>query len=336
MTNPVSCIALMGPTASGKTDLAVALAEQLPCDIISVDSAQIYRDMDIGTAKPDAATLARAPHQLLDILDPGETYSASLFRRQALAAIQRSTAAGRIPLLVGGTMLYFKALLYGIAEMPPADPAVRASIEQQARQHGWESVHQQLALHDPVAARRINVADTQRLQRALEVYLVSGKSVTDWQQGRASASAQKSHGAPLAPDLPTNVIQLAVAPLDRSELHRRIEQRFYGMVEDGLVEEVRRLWQRPDLDSKMPSMRAVGYRQVIDYLEGRVDRTQMMSAGVVATRQLAKRQLTWLRSWRQLQWILTDASGATVAAPSPVAGMTPVEAAIYYLGKSAG
>ncbi len=326
----------MGPTASGKTDLAIALAGHLPGDIISVDSAQVYRGMDIGTAKPDAETLARAPHQLLDILDPSEPYSAARFRQQALSAMRRSIARGRTPLLVGGTMLYFKALLYGISEMPPADPQVRDSIEREAREHGWESVHQRLTLCDPVAARRIKVADTQRLQRALEVYLVSGRNLTEWQQGRASATAQKDALAPLAADLPGPIVQLALAPLERSDLHRRIEQRFNAMIAAGLVEEVRGLWQRPDLHPGLPSMRSVGYRQVIDYLEGKLDLEQMIAAGVIATRQLAKRQLTWMRSWRRLDWILTDSGGSVVKAPEPVAGMTPLEAAIYYLGKSAG
>ncbi len=326
----------MGPTASGKTDLAIALAEHLPCDIISVDSAQIYRGMNIGTAKPDPATLARSPHQLLDILDPAEIYSASRFRQDALAAMRRSVTAGRTPLLVGGTMLYFKTLLYGISEMPPANPRVRASIEHQAREQGWASVHQRLALCDPVAAKRINVTDTQRLQRALEVYLVSGRSLTEWQQGRASASAQKSEVSPLATDLPGVVVQLALAPVDRADLHRRIEHRFRAMVDAGLVEEVRELWRRGDLHAGLPSMRAVGYRQVVDYLEGRLDREQMITAGIISTRQLAKRQLTWMRSWRRLNWIQTDATGSVAQAPEPVAGMTPLEAAIYYLRKSAG
>ena len=328
-------IALMGPTASGKTALALALSECLPCDIISVDSVQVYRGLDIGTAKPDAETLRRAPHHLLGFIDPAEIYSVGQFRRQALAAMGESLAAGRIPLLVGGTMLYFKALLYGLAELPAADAGIRGQIELQARQQGWESVHQRLAEIDPDSARRINVADSQRLQRALEVYLVSGKTMTEWQQGQVSGSVQKTAGAPLAPDLPGSVLQLALAPQQRAELHRRIEQRFRLMVEQGLVEEVRQLWQRPDLHRGLPCMRAVGYRQVIDYLEGELSFDQMIAAGVIATRQLAKRQLTWLRSWRQLQWIVTDPSGATVLQPEVVAAMTPLEAAIYYLGKSA-
>jgi tRNA dimethylallyltransferase len=327
-------ITLMGPTASGKTDLAIALANEFPCDIISVDSAQVYRDMDLGTAKPDAATLLRAPHALLGFLDPAEAYSAAVFRQQALQAIEQSIAAGRIPLLVGGTMLYFKALLYGIAELPAASPDIRAQIEQQAQKEGWASVHRQLAQHDPVAAQRINPADSQRLQRALEVYLVSGKTLTQWQQGQLGGSQQKQHDAKIAADIPGTVVQLALAPVDRAVLHQRIEQRFRAMVAAGLVEEVRQLWRRPDLQRTMPSMRAVGYRQVIGYLEGELDFAQMIEAGIVATRQLAKRQLTWLRSWQQLQWILTDASGTTVLQPKSVAGLTPFDAAINYLRKA--
>ncbi len=329
-------IALMGPTASGKTALACALAQCLPCDIINVDSVQVYRDMDIGTAKPDAETLRAAPHRLLGFLDPAQVYSVAQFRQQALAAMQESIAAGRIPLLVGGTMLYFKALLYGIAELPPADADIRKDIEIQAQQRGWQFVHQRLAQVDPESARRINVADSQRLQRALEVYLVSGKSMTEWQRGQVSGNEQKNADAQLAADIPGTVLQLALAPQQRTELHRRIEQRFRHMVAQGLVEEVRQLWLRPELNPSLPAMRAVGYRQVIDYLEGELDFDQMIEAGVIATRQLAKRQLTWLRSWRQLHWILTDASGAKAVEPAPVVDMTPLQAAIYYLRKPAG
>jgi tRNA dimethylallyltransferase len=329
-------IALMGPTASGKTALACALAQCLPCDIINVDSVQVYRDMDIGTAKPDVETLRAAPHRLLGFLDPAQVYSVAQFRQQALAAMQESIAAGRIPLLVGGTMLYFKALLYGIAELPPADADIRKDIEIQAQQRGWQFVHQRLAQVDPESARRINVADSQRLQRALEVYLVSGKSMTEWQRGQVSGNEQKNADAQLAADIPGTVLQLALAPQQRTELHRRIEQRFRHMVAQGLVEEVRQLWLRPELNPSLPAMRAVGYRQVIDYLEGELDFDQMIEAGVIATRQLAKRQLTWLRSWRQLHWILTDASGAKAVEPAPVADMTPLQAAIYYLRKPAG
>jgi tRNA dimethylallyltransferase len=325
----------MGPTAAGKTELAVALAQQLPCDIINVDSVQVYRGMDIGTAKPDAQTLRLAPHQLLGFLDPSQAYSAAAFRQQALAAMTRSIAAGRIPLLVGGTMLYFKALLYGLAQLPGADAAIRQSIEAQAREQGWESVHRRLAEVDPVSAQRIHVADSQRLQRALEVYLCSGKTLAQWQQGRVSATEQKKVAGQLAADLPGPVLQLGLTPLERSVLHQRIEQRFRRMLQQGLIEEVRQLWQRPDLHSALPAMRAVGYRQVIAYLEGELEFDQMIESGIIATRQLAKRQLTWLRSWRQLQWIQTDAAGSSVLAPARVANRPPLEAAIYYLRKSA-
>ncbi len=328
-------ITLMGPTASGKTDLAIALAESMPCDIISVDSAQVYRGMDIGTAKPDAGTLRRAPHQLLDFLDPADAYSVVRFRRDALDAIHRSIAAKRIPLLVGGTMLYFKALIYGIAELPPADSKIRADIEAEARQHGWATIHRRLAGVDPVAARRIHSSDSQRLQRALEVYEISGRSLTRWQQGQVPGDAQKDPLAAFAPDLPAPVVQLALAPLDRGELHRRIEQRFRLMVESGLVEEARALWQRPDLPPGLPAMRAVGYRQVIEYLEGRTSIDQMIEAGIVATRQLAKRQLTWLRSWQHLNWLWTDAGGSSVMAPPQVADCSPLQGAIYYLRNKA-
>jgi tRNA dimethylallyltransferase len=218
--------------------------------------------------------------------------------------------------------------------LPAASPDIRAQIEQQAQKEGWASVHRQLAQHDPVAAQRINPADSQRLQRALEVYLVSGKTLTQWQQGQLGGSQQKQHDAKIAADIPGTVVQLALAPVDRAVLHQRIEQRFRAMVAAGLVEEVRQLWRRPDLQRTMPSMRAVGYRQVIGYLEGELDFAQMIEAGIVATRQLAKRQLTWLRSWQQLQWILTDASGTTVLQPKSVAGLTPFDAAINYLRKA--
>lgn len=324
-------ITLMGPTASGKTELAIALSEHLPCDIISVDSAQVYRDMDIGTAKPDAATLRRAPHQLLGFLDPAQAYSAAQFREDALTAIHRSLGAGRTPLLVGGTMLYFKALLYGLSELPPADAEIRDSIERQAAERGWGHIHQRLQAVDPVAAQRIKPGDSQRLQRALEVYLSSGKSLSDWQRGDTTAAAQRDVSAALAADIPAQVVQLALAPLDRQVLHRRIDARFRAMLDEGLVEEVRALWQRPELSTQLPAMRAVGYRQVIDYLEGDSSFDQMIEKGVIATRQLAKRQLTWLRSWQHLQWLWSDSEGRRLLEPAPVVGMTPLEGAIYYL-----
>ena len=326
-------ITLMGPTAAGKTDLAIALAEHYPCELVNVDSAQVFRDMDIGTAKPDAATLARAPHRLMSFLDPAESYSVARFRVEALAAMADIIARGRIPLLVGGTMLYFRALLYGIAELPAADAQVRADIEAQAQAEGWASVHASLAAVDPEAAQRIRPTDAQRLQRALEVYRVSGKSMTAWH--RQQQTGDHRVAGPLAADLPCEVVQLAIAPLDRQVLHRRIARRFDAMLAAGLVEEVRALYQRGDLSPQLPALRAVGYRQVWDFLAGELDEADMRERGIIATRQLAKRQLTWLRKWQGLNWLLTDESGEKVLGPEAVAAMNPVQAAIYYLGKTA-
>ena len=326
-------ICLMGPTASGKTELAMAIARHLPCDIISVDSAQVYRGLTIGTAKPDSATLARFPHRLMNILEPEEAYSVVRFRNDALSAIKASLAAGRIPLLVGGTMLYFKALLYGIDELPAADPAVRAAIEQQADSEGWDSVHRRLAACDPDAAARLHVGDTQRVQRALEVYLVSGRSMTSWQARSPDVAAQKRPGASYAADLPCGVLPIALAPLERSVLHQRIASRFHAMLARGLIEEVRVLRDSGALLRGLPAMRAVGYRQVWSFLEGELTRDEMLERGIIATRQLAKRQLTWLRSWQDLRWILTDASGETVLEPQALVGEAPLAAVNYYLRK---
>jgi tRNA dimethylallyltransferase len=288
-------IFLMGPTASGKTSLAIALTERLPCEIISVDSALVYRGMDIGTAKPDAETLARVPHRLIDIRDPAEPYSAVEFREDALREMAEISGRGKIPLLVGGTMLYFKVLREGIAAMPAADPEIRRQIEEEAKSGGWQTVHEQLAQVDPVAAARIHPADPQRLQRALEVYRITGVSMTELQE-------QTSVTGPI----PYQLKQLAIAPTERSVLHQRIARRFDEMLEAGLVDEVRRLYERGDLHPDLPAIRAVGYRQVWDYLEGKLDYEQMRERGIIATRQLAKRQFTWLRSWPELEWILTE------------------------------
>lgn len=326
-------IALMGPTAAGKTDLAIALAEHYPCELVNVDSAQVYRGMDIGTAKPDAATLLQAPHRLMGFLDPAETYSAARFRSEALAEMQDIIARGRIPLLVGGTMLYFKALLFGIAELPEANADVRAAIEAQARAEGWASVHASLAEVDPESAQRIKPTDSQRLQRALEVYRISGQTMTVWHQQQQIGDHRLA--GQFAADLPCDVVQLAIAPQDRQVLHRRIAQRFDAMLAAGLVDEVRALYQRGDLSSELPALRAVGYRQVWEFLAGDLDEATMREHGIIATRQLAKRQLTWLRSWQGLNWILTDASGEGVVGPEQVAAMGPLQAAIYYLGKTA-
>ncbi len=286
-------IFLMGPTASGKTDLAVELVRRLPVEIISVDSAMVYREMDIGTAKPEPEVLAEAPHRLIDILDPAEAYSAARFREDALRHMAEITAAGRIPLLVGGTMLYFRALEQGLAVLPEADPELRARLEAEAAEHGWQALHDRLAEVDPASATRIHPNDPQRLQRALEVYELSGEPLSElWQR-------QQDEGLPYRP------IKLAVAPDDRAELHERIALRFRLMLEQGLIEEVEALYLRGDLHSDLPSIRCVGYRQVWQYLAGELNREEMSEKGIIATRQLAKRQFTWLRSEENLRWFAT-------------------------------
>lgn len=282
MSQRPPAILLMGPTASGKTDLAVELVERLPCDIVSVDSAMVYRGMDIGTAKPDAAVLTRAPHRLIDILDPAESYSAARFRVDALREMAAITAAGRIPLLVGGTGLYFRALRRGLSDLPAADPVVRARLEAEAARWGWETLHQRLQRVDPRAAARIHPNDPQRLQRALEVYELTGRPLSELQQGGSDA-------------LPYRVLALVLAP-ERELLHRRIQERFHRMLEQGLIGEVEGLFRRGDLGPDKPSIRCVGYRQVWSYLAGEVDYPTMVRQGITATRQLAKRQFTWLRS----------------------------------------
>jgi len=278
-------VCLMGPTASGKTDLAITLVEQLPMDIISVDSVMVYRGMDIGSAKPDAATLARAPHRLIDIRDPAEAYSAAQFRDDALREMAAISAAGRIPLLVGGTMLYFRALLSGLSTLPSADAEIRARLEAEAEVEGWENLHRRLAEVDAAAAARIHPHDPQRIQRALEVYELTGTPLSQLQQQQQ-----------LDEPLPYRVIKLAVAPAERSTLHQRIAERFDLMLGSGLVEEVEGLRRRGDLHLDLPALRAVGYRQVWEFLDGDIDYTEMVERGIIATRQLAKRQFTWLRS----------------------------------------
>lgn len=298
-------IFLMGPTASGKTDLALEMARVLPCELISVDSALVYRGMDIGTAKPAPAVLAEFPHRLVDIRDPAQSYSAAEFRADALEAMARISARGKIPLLVGGTMLYFKALEEGLADMPAADAGVRAELEAQAAAEGLAALHRQLAQVDPESAARIHPNDPQRLVRALEVYRVSGISMT---RHRAMQSAQKHlAGTPGGGVLPYTVARLSIAPEQRHSLHRRIEQRFRGMLEQGFVEEVETLRGRGDLNPALPSMRSVGYRQVWDYLDGTLSREAMLERGIIATRQLAKRQFTWLRSWPDMYWLESSA-----------------------------
>ncbi|MGL4837156.1 MAG: tRNA (adenosine(37)-N6)-dimethylallyltransferase MiaA, partial [Shewanella sp.] len=278
---------LMGPTASGKTALAIELAEKHQCEIISVDSALIYRGMDIGSAKPSAAELARGPHRLLDIRDPSESYSAADFRKDALADIEQIISMGKTPLLVGGTMMYFKALLEGLSPLPAADEAIRSQIQAEAEAYGWETLHEQLREIDPVSAIRIHPNDPQRLSRALEVYRISGKSLTELTQTKSAP-------------LPYNVVQFAIAPRERSVLHNLIAQRFELMLQQGFIDEVRQLKARGDLHLDLPSMRCVGYRQCWQYLDGEFDYDTMVEKAVAATRQLAKRQLTWLRSWPEL------------------------------------
>lgn len=294
MTNPLpKAIFLMGPTASGKTDLAIALRKTLPVEIISVDSALIYRGMDIGTAKPTADELAQAPHRLIDIRDPSQAYSAADFRDDALTAMAEIVAQGKIPLLVGGTMLYFKALLEGLSPLPSADPEVRDAIEKEAQQQGWEALHQQLCHIDPVAGARIHPNDPQRIMRALEVFRISGHTLT---------ALTEKKGDPL----PYQVHQFAITPQDRGELHRRIELRFAKMVEAGFEQEVRTLYERGDLHPDLPSIRCVGYRQMWDYLAGRCTHEEAVYRGICATRQLAKRQITWLRGWENVTWLDSD------------------------------
>lgn len=294
-------IFLMGPTAAGKTDLAIELTKVLPCELISVDSALVYRGMDIGTAKPSKALLDAYPHRLIDILDPSQSYSAADFRTDALQAMAEITARGKIPLLVGGTMLYFKALLEGLADMPAADAEVRAQIEAQAASQGWQALHDELASIDPVSAARIHPNDPQRLVRALEVFRVSGMSMTAHREQQSAQSAQASASG--RHQLPYTVANVAIAPTDRKVLHDRIAVRFRQMLDEGFVEEVVALRSRGDLHSNLPSIRAVGYRQVWDHLDGKLTRDEMQERGIIATRQLAKRQFTWLRSWQDLHWL---------------------------------
>jgi tRNA dimethylallyltransferase len=277
-------ILLMGPTASGKTHLAIELCERFPCDIISVDSALVYRGMDIGTAKPDAETLQRAPHQLIDIRDPEESYSAGDFVRDARSAIANSLANDRVPVLVGGTMMYFRALTQGIAELPSADKVVREQIDKEAQRDGWPAIHAVLAKIDPQAAARLNPNDSQRIQRALEVFRISGKPLSDWQ---SEASADTGS---------TEFIKIALQIEPRERLHQRIERRLDRMILDGFETEMRQLRERPRLTRDSNAMRSVGYRQFWSYLEGDYSLDEARDRSLYATRQLAKRQLTWLRS----------------------------------------
>jgi tRNA dimethylallyltransferase len=287
-------ISLMGPTASGKTDLAVRLVQSsvqsLPLEIISVDSALVYRDMNIGTAKPDATVLARAPHHLIDLIEPTEAYSAGRFRTDALRLMGEITARGHVPLLVGGTMLYFKALKDGLDDLPKATPALRAELEARAAQEGWPVLHAELARLDPETAARLNPNDSQRIQRALELCLSTGGTMTAL-LGQHSAHADEAV-------LPYNLLQVSLVPTDRAWLHDRINRRFGAMVREGLLDELHALRRQYDLHADLPSMRCVGYRQAWSYLEGDLDMAGLLAQGAAATRQLAKRQLTWLRGWQ--------------------------------------
>ncbi len=277
-------IFLMGPTASGKTGVAVELAQRLPVELVSVDSALVFRDMDIGTAKPDAATLAKAPHHLIDIVDPTDAYSAAAFRHDALRLMADITARGKIPLLVGGTMLYFKALREGLSDLPQSDAAVRAELDAEIAEHGIKALHRKLAEVDPETAARLAPGDTQRVQRAMEIFRISGQPMSELLKRQTQR------------ELPYDILPIALVPNDRSALHQRIAMRFLQMLKDGLVDELRMLRAKYPLHRDMTSMRCVGYRQAWEFLEGEISEDELLEKGVAATRQLAKRQLTWLRS----------------------------------------
>lgn len=295
MTLPV--IFLMGPTATGKTEIAVSLSRQNPIDVISVDSAMVYRGMDIGTAKPSKVLLKEVPHRLIDICEPDETYSAAKFRLDALLAINEIHSQNRIPLLVGGTGLYFRALETGISDLPDADAEIRQQLESEAEQIGWQAMHRRLAEIDPASAERIHSNDPQRIQRALEIYEISGRSITDHYEEETTNPFS------------FEVIKIILNPDDRSILHERIKHRFLKMLDEGLVEEVRTFHKNKRFVRSLPSMRMVGYRQVWNYLDGETDYEEMIEKGIIATRQLAKRQMTWLRKEENGIWLDCDASG---------------------------
>ncbi|MGQ0512412.1 MAG: tRNA (adenosine(37)-N6)-dimethylallyltransferase MiaA [Betaproteobacteria bacterium] len=278
-----SAFALLGPTASGKSALAMKLAAEFPIEIVSVDSAQVYRGMDVGTAKPSATDRRTVPHHLIDIVDPTQPYSAGRFRADAIRIAREILGRNRIPLLVGGTMLYYRSLASGLDALPAADPVIRAALDGEAKRSGWPALHAELAKVDPEAATRIKPMDAQRIQRALEVWRATGRTLTSLQTASAT-------------ELPFKLEAFALVPVDRAELHRRIAARFDAMLEDGLVEELRALRQRYPLEATVSSMRAVGYRQAWEFLEGAISQSGLREKGIAATRQLAKRQLTWLRS----------------------------------------
>jgi tRNA dimethylallyltransferase len=309
-TRPLA-IFLMGPTASGKTALACRLADRFAVDLISVDSALVYRGMDIGTAKPDAATLATYPHALIDIRDPAQPYSAADFASDARAAMQAIMAKGRVPLLVGGTGLYFRALQRGLSALPEADASIRERLSAEAASLGWAAMHDRLAALDEVAARRIGPADAQRIQRALEVIELTGRPLSEQQQGGRGEV------------FPWRVLKLALLPADRVPLHARIASRFDAMLADGFLDEVRQLKARPDLHADLPAIRAVGYRQAWDHLDGATDPAEFRDRGIFATRQLAKRQITWLRSEHDACTFDPDRPNIAASAEIAVSGFLP-------------
>ncbi|WP_027966446.1 tRNA (adenosine(37)-N6)-dimethylallyltransferase MiaA [Halomonas halocynthiae] len=289
-TRPTA-IFLMGPTAAGKTDLAITLHDEVGAELISVDSTMVYRGLDVGSAKPSAEELARAPHRLIDIRDPADPYSAAEFRHDARHQMRMICDAGSVPLLVGGTMLYFNRLQQGVANLPEAQPQLRAELNAQAEQYGLAALHDELSRVDPVSAKRIHPNDPQRLMRALEVFRHSGRTLTElWQQQQTEP-------------FPWRVLPIGLAPADRGLLHERIAQRFDSMLEAGLLEEVAALKRRDDLHPYLPAMKSVGYRQAWQYLDGKIDKQRFRQDALTATRQLAKRQLTWMRSWPDLTWI---------------------------------
>lgn len=291
---------LMGPTASGKTELAIELVEQLNAEIISVDSAMVYRGMDIGSAKPSAQELARAPHRLIDICDPADPYSAARFRDDALREMADISSQGKVPLLVGGTMLYYKTLLEGMHNLPDSDPTVRAGLQERLDNEGLGKLHQELAEIDPVSAKRIHENDPQRTLRALEVFAITGKPLS------------QLHAEQENDDFSYRTLQIALAPQDRAYLHRRIEKRFHQMMEQGFLQEVLSLYERGDLNPDLPSIKSVGYRQMWQYLAGELSLEEAIERGIIATRQLAKRQFTWLRSWKDLHWLDSKQPKATL------------------------
>ncbi len=295
MNQPLPVICLMGPTASGKTNLAVELVQHFPLEIISVDSAMVYRKLDIGTAKPDSETLKKAPHRLINIRDPEDAYSAAQFCDDALHEIKNIFQQKKIPLLVGGTMLYFRALQQGLSDLPSADPAIRKKISEQAAKVGWPKMHDYLMQVDTLAAERIHPHDSQRIQRALEVFELTGKNLTTWQKAQGTRTENY------------HFYNIAVSPSDRAILHSRIAARFKQMLEDGFIDEVKQLQTHDHLSLELPAIRSVGYRQVWEYLLGHCSYEEMQERGIIATRQLAKRQLTWLRSWPDVKWFDSEA-----------------------------